>query len=48
MEFTKEELIALHNIIEYACKDLTLDDEPLLDILYEKTRTLDYENIMLS
>jgi hypothetical protein len=36
-QFTPEELKALHSIIEYASKDLTIEDEPLLDILYEKT-----------
>ena len=36
MGFTLSELEALKNIIEYASKDITTDDEPLINILYEK------------
>jgi len=34
--FTIEELKALYKIVEYAAKDLTIEDEPLLDSIIEK------------
>lgn len=38
MTFSQEELQALKNIIQYANKDITPDDEPLIDVLYEKVK----------
>ncbi len=35
-EFTKEELRALENILQYASETITIDDEPLLNIIMQK------------
>ena len=36
--FTDKELTALYNILEYASKDISLEDEPLLNVLWDKLK----------
>jgi len=39
-QFTKEELKALLKLVQYACKDICVEDEPLLDQVYKKLKSL--------
>jgi hypothetical protein len=40
MPFTQEELEALYTILSYASESISSEDEPLLDILFEKIKIL--------
>jgi hypothetical protein len=45
IDFSPEELQAVINLIEYAMKDITISDEPLVEIVYNKFKVnLDFNS----
>ena len=43
MEFTKEEWLAIFNLVQYAGKDIWPEDEPLYNDVYKRLELLSKE-----